>query len=85
MNFRTGLLLYSLRYLCLLKFNPKDKCDFMLIYFILLGEEVGGGGDEGLPSLKKPPDPGGAQKCFIRGGSGLALLFTISNRKGTPF
>ena len=45
----------------------------------------GGGGDEGLPSLKKPPDPGGAQKCFIRGGSGLALLFTISNRKGTPF
>ena len=45
----------------------------------------GGGGDEGLPSLKKPPDPGGAQKCFIRGGSGLALLFTISNRKGAPF
>ena len=82
-NFRTGLLLYSLRYLCLLMFNPKDKCDFMLIYFILLGEEVGGG--EGLPSLKKPPEPGGAQKCFIRGGSGLALLFTISNRKGTPF
>ena len=38
-----------------------------------LGEEVGG---EGLPSLKKPPDPGGAQKCFIRGGSGLVLLFT---------
>ena len=38
-----------------------------------LGEEVGG---EGLPSLKKPPDPGGAQKCFIRGGSGLALFFT---------
>ena len=56
----------------------------MLIYFILLGEEVGGG-DEGLPSLKKPPEPGGAQKCFIRGGFGLALLFTISNRKGTPF
>ena len=43
-NFRTGLLLYSLRYLCLLKFNPKDKCDFMLIYFISQGEEVGGGG-----------------------------------------
>ena len=48
-NFRTGLLLYSLRYLCLLKFNPKDKCDFMLIYFILLGEEVGGGGTKGCP------------------------------------
>ena len=41
-NVRTGLLLYSLRHLCLLKFNPKDKCDVMLIYFILLGEEVGG-------------------------------------------
>ena len=85
-NFRTGLLLYSLRYLCLLKFNPKYKCDFMLLYFILLGEEVGwGGGDERLPSLKKPPDPGGAQKCFIRGGSGLALFFTISNQKRYPF
>ena len=86
-NFLTGLLLYSLRHLYLLKFSPKDKCDVMLIYFILLGEEVGGGagGDEGLPSLKKPPDPGGAQKCFIRGGSGLAVLFSISNRKGTPF
>ena len=55
-NVRTGLLLYSLRHLCLLKFNPKDKCDVMLIYFILLGEEVGGRGgrggggrDEGLP------------------------------------
>ena len=43
-NVRTGLLLYSLRHLCLLKFNPKDKCDVMLIYFILLGEEAGGGG-----------------------------------------
>ena len=72
MNFRTGQLPY------------RPTLDFMLIYFILLGEEVGGG-DEGLPSLKKPLDPGGAQKCFIRGGSGLALLFTISNRKGTPF
>ena len=84
-NFRTGLLLYSLRYLCLLKFNPKDKCDFMLIYFILLGEEVGGGAGRRVALSEEATRPGGCSKMFYTRGSGLALLFTISNRKGTPF
>ena len=65
-NFLTGLLLYSLRHLCLLKFNPKDKCDVMLIYFILLGEEVGGGRRVALS--EEATRTGGCSKMFYTRG-----------------
>ena len=108
-NFRTDLLLYSLRYLCLLKFNTKDKGDSMLIYFrqdktrqcfiwsliqscvyrlypnnfILLGEEVGG--DEGLPSLKKPPDPGVLKNVLYEGVPALPFYLPFLTEKVPPF
>ena len=68
-NFLTGLLLYSLRHLCLLKFSPKDKCDVMLIYFILLGEEVGGGrGGRRVALSEEATRPGGCSKMFYTRG-----------------
>ena len=48
-------------------------------------EKSWGGGGRRVALSEEATRPGGAQKCFIRGGSGLALLFTISNREGTPF
>ena len=39
----------------------------MLIYFILVEEEEGEGGDEEFPSLKKPPEPGVLKNVLYEG------------------
>ena len=46
----------------------------MLIYFILVEEEEGEGGGRRVSLSEEATRTGGAQKCVIRGGSGLALL-----------
>ena len=86
-NFRTDLLLFFS--ISLPKFNPKHKCDFMLIYFILLVKKRARPEPPRIKHFWAPPGSGG----FFREGNpspptsspSLALLFTISNRKGTLF